>query len=513
MSEEVGNFYAPIARLAARQAQRDCWLGPGASRLTWGQVDAGAARSAAALRRCGVRAGDRVLVQVEKSAAALQLYLGCLRSGAVFVPLNTAYTDAELAHFIVDAAPELIICDPTRASGIGAIASAAGVARLHTLDAAGQGSWAALLDAQASDAGAAVLEPCAADALAAIVYTSGTTGRSKGAMISHGNLAANARALIDTWQIGSDDVLLHVLPTYHVHGLFVALHSMLLAGATTLLLPRFDVEAVLAELSRATVFMGVPTHYTRLLAAARFTRAAAAPIRLWICGSAPLLPATFSAFEERTGQRILERYGMSECGIIASNPRTGERRAGTVGYLLPGFEGRVVDADGRELPRGATGMLEVRGASVFGGYWRKPELNASEFRGDGYFVTGDLATMADDGRIAIVGRARDLIISGGFNVYPREIELEIDAVAGVAESAVIGVPHPDLGEAVVAVVVGERGAGLSERTIIDRLAPRLARFKLPKRVLFVEELPRNTMGKVQKAALRDRYSRTFSLAS
>jgi malonyl-CoA/methylmalonyl-CoA synthetase len=510
MAEAADNFYARLAAVASRRADRDCWIEPDRRTWTWAEVDAGAARAAAALRHRGVQPGDRVLVQVEKSATALLLYLGCLRAGAVFVPLNTAYTDTELGYFIADASPRLIVCDPARAAGIGAMVAAAGGVHVLTLDAAGRGSWSAQFDSAPRDAASVTIEPCSREQLAAIVYTSGTTGRSKGAMISHGNLAANAQALIDVWRIGADDVLLHVLPTYHVHGLFVALHSTMLAGATTLLLPRFDVNAVLARLPRATVFMGVPTHYTRLLADARFTHVAAAPVRLWICGSAPLLPATFAAFEQRTGQRILERYGMSECGIIASNPRDGERVAGTVGFLLPAFEGRIADAEGRELPRGATGVLEVRGASVFSGYWRRPELNASEFRPDGHFITGDLATMAEDGRIAIVGRARDLVISGGFNVYPKEIELEIDTIDGVAESAVIGVPHPDFGEAVVAVVACRAGAVLTEGEIIDRLAARLARFKLPKRVIFVDDLPRNAMAKVQKAALRQHYSKMFS---
>ncbi len=513
MASSGDNFFAQIAAVASRQAQRPCWIEPSGAALSWTQVCRGAARAAAALRQCGVLPGDRVLVQVEKSAAALQLYLGCLQAGAVFVPLNVSYTDAEIRYFIADAEPRLIVCDPARAAGIGAIAVAAGGVPVQTLSAAGEGSWATQLNAPPPDAVAAAIEPRSGAQLAAIVYTSGTTGRSKGAMISHANLLANARALIETWRIEAGDVLLHVLPTYHVHGLFVALHSVMLAGATTLLLPRFELDAVFGALGRATLFMGVPTHYTRLLADARLTRATAASVRLWICGSAPLSPATFAAFEERTGQRILERYGMSECGIIASNPCDGERIAGTVGYLLPGVEGRVVDRAGRERPRGQAGVLEVRGASVFAGYWRRPELNATEFRADGYFVTGDLATIAEDGRIAIVGRARDLIISGGFNVYPKEIELEIDAIEGVIESAVIGVPHADFGEAVVAIVVARAGSSLCERDIVNRLAQRLAPFKLPKRVLFVDELPRNSMAKVQKAVLRERYSGTFAAAS
>jgi malonyl-CoA/methylmalonyl-CoA synthetase len=514
MAAAQQNFYARFATVALRRGAADCWIEPCGKTLSWLEVDAAAAAQAAALRAQGVRPGDRVLVQTEKSVNALALYFGCLRAGAVFVPLNPAYTDAELGYFIADARPALIVCDPRRAPHVAALAGTAlagAAVAVSSLDAAGGGDWATTVaNAAAAATASDRIEPRSAADLAAIVYTSGTTGRSKGAMISHGNLAANADALISAWQLRDDDVLLHALPTYHVHGLFVSLHSTLLAGGAVLLLPKFDVEAVLAQLPRATVFMGVPTYYTRLLAEPRFTRALAGSVRLFICGSAPLLPATFAEFEHRTGQRILERYGMSEAGIITSNPRNGERTAGSVGYALPGFELRIVDAEGSELAPGQTGMLEIRGPSVFGGYWQRPQLDATEFRG-GWFVTGDLATQADDGRIAIVGRARDLVISGGFNVYPKEIELEIDALPGVLESAVIGVPHPDFGEAVVAVVAREAGAALDEATVIAALAQKLARFKLPKRVLFVADLPRNAMAKVQKAALRAAHAGLFGV--
>ncbi|MEZ5458252.1 MAG: AMP-binding protein [Steroidobacteraceae bacterium] len=501
------NFYARFAEVARRRGAADCWIEPDGRALSWTEVDAAVAAHAAALRAIGVQPGDRVLVQVEKSVASLALYLGCLRAGAVFVPLNTAYTESELRYFIADAGPRLVVCDPLRARAVRGMAGADVTVR--TLDRSGSGDWMEGVSALAVDAGhVQPIEPRAGGDLAAIVYTSGTTGRSKGAMVSHANLAANAAALIAAWQLRDDDVLLHALPTYHVHGLFVSLHSTLLAGGAVLLLPKFDVDAVLAQLPRATVFMGVPTYYTRLLADARFTREQAGSVRLFICGSAPLLPATFARFEQRTGQRILERYGMSEAGIITSNPLHGERLPGSVGYPLQGFELRIVDDQGRACAPDAPGMLEIRGPSVLGGYWRRPELQSTEFR-DGWFVTGDLATRTAEGRVAIVGRARDLVISGGFNVYPREIELEIDALSGVGESAVIGVPHPDFGEAVVAVIVRHRGVALDEAGVLQALGQRLARFKLPKRVLFVDELPRNAMAKVQKAVLRETYAGLF----
>jgi malonyl-CoA/methylmalonyl-CoA synthetase len=345
----------------------------------------------------------------------------------------------------------------------------------------------------------------AADDLAAILYTSGTTGLSKGAMLSHANLASNAQVLHDYWHWQHDDVLLHALPIFHVHGLFVALHCALLGGSRLIFLPRFDADEVIARLPEATVLMGVPTFYTRLLERADFTRELCAGMRLFISGSAPLLADTHREFEARTGHRILERYGMTEAGMITSNPYDGERIAGTVGFALPGVSARVADDQGAERPRGEAGVLEIQGPNVFQGYWQMPEKSAEEFRPDGWFITGDIAVMADDGRVSIVGRAKDLIISGGFNVYPKEIESQIDELPGVRESAVIGVPHADFGEGVVAVVVADGSSGLTEQSVVEALKDRLARFKQPKRVYIVDELPRNTMGKVQKNVLRDVY--------
>jgi malonyl-CoA/methylmalonyl-CoA synthetase len=517
-----GNFYASLERVARARAAAPCWSVPGRGVLSYDGLRAQVAGQARALRAAGVQPGDRVLVQAEKSPEFLLLYLACLHAGAVFVPLNTAYTEAELRYFALDSQPRLLVCDPVRAARLAAVAQACG-AQLSTLDAAGGGSWtqavAAVPETDPSAPAAAAVAtaradddapvPRASDDLAAIVYTSGTTGRSKGAMLTHGNLEANARTLVALWRFSAADVLLHALPVYHVHGLFIATHCALLAGARVELLPRFDIPTVLALLPQSTVFMGVPTYYTRLLEDARLDRAAAGSMRLFLCGSAPLLPATFEAFARRTGHRILERYGMSEAGMITSNPYDGERVAGSVGFALPDVQVRVAGPEGGELPRGTVGVLEIRGPNLFKGYWRMPEKTAGEFRAGGWFVTGDVATMDDTGRIAIVGRAKDLVISGGFNIYPKEIELEIDALPGVLESAVIGVPHPDFGEGVVAVVATPPGSSLSEDQVLAALRERLARFKQPKRVYFVADLPRNAMGKVQKAQLREQYASTF----
>ena len=525
-----GNFYASLDRVARARGTAPCWIVPGRGAWTYADLRAQVAGQARALHAAGVQPGDRVLVQAEKSPEVLLLYLACLHAGAVFVPLNTAYTEAELRYFALDSQPRLLVCDPARAARLATVAQACG-AQLVTLDAAGGGSWMQAVAAAGAPGvdptapgGAAVASAAAgagadddhdapirraADDLAAIVYTSGTTGRSKGAMLTHGNLEANARTLVALWRFSADDVLLHALPVYHVHGLFIATHCALLAGARMQLLPRFDAPTVLALLPRSTVLMGVPTHYTRLLEDAHLDRDTAAAMRLFLCGSAPLLPATFEAFARRTGHRILERYGMSEAGMITSNPYDGERLAGSVGFALPDVQVRVASPEGGELPRGAVGVLEIRGPNLFKGYWRMPEKTAEEFRAGGWFVTGDVATMDDTGRIAIVGRARDLVISGGFNIYPKEIELEIDALPGVLESAVIGVPHPDFGEGVVAVVATQPGATLSEAGVLGALRERLARFKQPKRVCFVADLPRNAMGKVQKARLREQYASTF----
>ncbi|MFO1456917.1 MAG: malonyl-CoA synthase [Steroidobacteraceae bacterium] len=505
------NLYTAIDAVAARHADKPCWIVPGRGEWRFADLRSQAARQAAALRVAGVRPGDRVLVQAEKSPEFVLLYLGCLRAGAVFVPLNTAYTAAEVRYFATDCEPRLMVCDPARTASLADVAGTCG-AQLRTLDAAGRGSWSDDVAATSGAAPADAPVPRAVDDLAAILYTSGTTGRSKGAMLSHGNLAANARTLVALWRFEADDVLLHALPIYHVHGLFIATHCALLSGATTHLLPRFDVATILGLLPRSTVFMGVPTYYVRLLEDPGFDRGCVRGMRVFICGSAPLLPATFEEFERRTGQRILERYGMTEAGMITSNPYDDGRIAGSVGFALPDVAVRVAGPDGAELPRGEPGVLEIRGPNLFKGYWRMPQKTAEEFRADGYFITGDVATMDATGRVAIVGRAKDLVISGGFNIYPKEIELEIDGLPGVVESAVIGVPHPDFGEGVVAVVALQKGATLTETAVLEALRDRLARFKQPKRVYFVDDLPRNAMGKVQKARLREQYAATFAAA-
>ncbi len=472
---------------------------------SFSDLEARSAAYARMLREFGLEPGDRVAVQVDKSVEVLALYLGCIRAGGVYLPLNTAYTTAELAYFLGDAEPEVVVVRPGLVEEVGRLVPAATVL---ALDAAGAGSAA-----EAADASLGPFEtvPRSADDLAAILYTSGTTGRSKGAMLTHRNLASNALVLKDYWRIGADDVLLHALPIYHTHGLFTASNTLLAAGGSMLFLPRFDLDEVFRLLPRATVMMGVPTFYTRLLADPRLTREAVAHMRLFVSGSAPLLAETHRAFFARTGHAILERYGMTETGMNSSNPYEGERRAGTVGFPLPGTEIRITDPEtGRPLPTGEIGMIEVKGPNVFKGYWKNPEKTAAEFRPDGFFVTGDLGRFDERGYLSIVGRGKDLVISGGLNVYPKEVEEAIDAVPGVVESAVIGVPHPDFGEAVVAVVVPEEGAALEEASILAALARKLAAFKRPKRVFLVEELPRNTMGKVQKNLLRERYRDLFA---
>ena len=474
---------------------------PGGGTIRFGALFAGAERMAAALTASGVAPGDRVAAQVPKTVQAIELYLGTVLAGAVFLPLNTAYTDAELAYFLGDATPAVVVCDPARAAGIGAIA---GDARVLTLGADGQGSLRDLAEAQGRFAAA----PRGRDDLAAILYTSGTTGRSKGAMLSHGNLASNSEVLRDVWRFTPADVLIHALPIFHTHGLFVATNVALLAGASVIFLPGFDADAILDAMPRATALMGVPTFYTRLLADPRLTPERAAGMRLFVSGSAPLLAETHAQWRARTGHSILERYGMTETNMNTSNPYDGERRAGTVGLALPGVEIRAMSA-GAEVAPGEIGVLEVRGPNVFQGYWKMPEKTAEELRPDGWFITGDLARIGADGYVTIVGRQKDLIITGGFNVYPKEIESLIDDLPGVAESAVIGVPHPDFGEAVVAVVV-PAAPGLEAEAIGAALAGRLAKFKQPKRVILLDALPRNAMGKVQKKALREDYAGLFA---
>ncbi len=464
-------------------------------------------RIANVLAEVGVQPGDRVAMQTEKSAEALALYLACLRTGALFLPLNSAYTTAELDYFLGDAEPRVAVCAPVAEAALRPVADAKGIALL-TLGGAATGTLVERA-AEAPEDFATVARH--ADEPAAILYTSGTTGRSKGAVLSHDNLLSNADALVETWRFTPADTLLHALPIFHAHGLFVATNVLLRAGGRMIFLPRFDVDAVLALLPRATAMMGVPTFYSRLLGDARFTREVTGHMRLFISGSAPLLAETHRAFEARTGHRILERYGMSETTMSTSNPYDGERRAGTVGFPLPGVELRVADTEsGVEVPQGEIGILEVRGPNVFKGYWRMPGKTAEEFREDGFFVTGDMARIDADGYITIVGRAKDLVISGGYNVYPKEVEGEIDRLEGVAESAVVGAPHADFGEGVVAIVVREPGSGLKAEEIQAALQDRLAKFKQPKAIFFMGELPRNTMGKVQKNVLREIFDDAFA---
>ncbi len=471
--------------------------------ITYGDLLALSARYANALVALGVKPGDRVAVQVEKSPEMLLLYLGCLRAGAVFLPLNTAYTVAELAYFLGDAEPSLVVCDPARVEAIRPVASAAGVAAVETLDANGAGTLADTANAAAPEF--ATLARDGSD-LAAILYTSGTTGRSKGAMLTHDNLASNAETLVDAWRFTRDDVLLHALPIYHTHGLFVATNVILLAEASMIFLPKFDAGEIMALMPRATTLMGVPTFYVRLVQHPGLTRAATVHMRLFVSGSAPLLAETHKLFSDLTGHAILERYGMTETNMNTSNPYGGDRIAGTVGFPLPGVSLRVADPEtGAHLAQGEIGVIEVKGPNVFAGYWRNPEKTRAEFRDDGYFITGDLGRIDERGYVHIVGRAKDLVISGGFNIYPKEVEAEIDAIPGVVESAVIGLPHADFGEAVTAVVVRQPGSDLGEADILAALSEKLARFKQPKRIIFVADLPRNAMGKVQKNVLREEY--------
>ena len=463
---------------------------------SYAETLAHARQLARVLAEQGVRPGDRVLVQVKKCPHALCIYLASIYLGAVYLPLNTAYTRNELEFFATDAEPALIIVDPSQRDAATTIG-----AKVMTLDAAGGGDLAAAAEAEPDD-----FEPVsrAPDDLAAILYTSGTTGRSKGAMLTHDNLLSNALTLTEAWRFTADDVLIHALPIFHTHGLFVATNIILAAAASMIFLPKFDANTIFENLPEATSLMGVPTFYTRLCDDPRLTADAVAHMRLFVSGSAPLLAETFAAFEARTGKWILERYGMTETNMITSSPYDGERRAGTVGFPLPGVAVRIADGE-----TGEVGVIEVKGPNVFTGYWRMPEKTAEEFRADGFFITGDLGRFDEDGYLHIVGRAKDLVISGGFNVYPKEVETEIDALAGVLESAVIGLPHPDLGEGVTAVVVKHPGADVTAEAILMEIGQRLARFKQPKRIIFAEALPRNAMGKVQKSLLRKAHQKLY----
>jgi len=495
------NFFQLLQYAFSKNPDGPALLLPDEREISYRELAARSASYALLLDGLGVAAGDRVLVQTGKSPEAVALYLGCLRAGAVYVPINTAYTPEEVAYFLADAAPKLFVCDPDDAAGFRVLAAEQSPdTRVHSLGTAGQGTLTEALNGLPAVDAPPVAVRAASD-LAAILYTSGTTGRSKGAMLTHGNLATSSVILVDYWGWREDDVLLHALPIFHVHGLFIALHCAMLKATPMIFLPGFDAQAVLAALPRATVMMGVPTFYTRLLAQDGLNADLCAHMRLFISGSAPLTSQTFEAFEDRSGHRILERYGMSETMMNISNPLVGERVAGTVGFALPGVQVRIASDAGEVVGPGEVGVIEVKGPNVFKGYWQMPEKTAEEFREDGFFITGDQAVMDASGRVSIVGREKDMVISGGYNVYPKEVEVLIDEMPEVSESAVIGVPHSDFGEAVVAVVVPAAGEVTVEQTDAA-LGDRIARFKQPKRVVNLPELPRNAMGKVQKNELR-----------
>jgi malonyl-CoA/methylmalonyl-CoA synthetase len=498
------NLYA-LFRSRFPQDLDDCWLETeDASFYSWRDLERGTAKIANLFASLKLPAGSRIAAQVEKSPEALMLYLATVRAGFVYLPLNTAYRASEMDYFIGNATPAVVVCSPNNFGWITQIAFRAGTRHVFTLDEPHQGRNSGTLLSRAvhhSDEFDTVQrEP---DDLAAILYTSGTTGRSKGAMLSHGNLASNIRVLHEAWHWQTGDVLLHALPLFHIHGLFVAAHGALMNGSKMIFLSKFDGSKVIQQLPRATVFMGVPTYYVRLLSDPSLDDQTCKNIRLFVSGSAPLLTETFETFTKKTGHTILERYGMSETAMLTSNPYAGLRKAGTVGPALSGVSVRVVNQNGELCPTEEIGDIQVRGPNIFKGYWQMPEKTAEEFTGDGYFKTGDVGRFDAERYLSIVGRSKDLIISGGYNVYPKEIESVIDEIPGVLESAVIGVPHPDFGEAVVAVVVMRDGAVIAEATMIDSLKTRIANFKVPKRVHFVPELPRNTMGKVQKNMLRE----------
>jgi len=502
MANKDFNLFSHFARhFDARAGKELLATGDGRS-WRYADVDALSARIAHCLSGHGAMPGDRISVQVEKSPEALALYLACLRAGLVFHPLNMAYTPAELGYFLDNAEPAIVICDPRNESAVQPLLQGAGAVPLLTLSGKGEGT---LIEQAAGMDGSFATLSRAADDLAALLYSSGTTGVPKGIMLTHSNLLRNTEALVEAWGFTGEDRLLHALPIFHVHGLFVAIGCVLLSGASMRWLSSYDVDQVIRSLPESTVMMGVPTYYTRLLAQPGFTAEVAANVRVFISGSAPLLEETFVEFEARTGHRILERYGMTETNMNTSNPLDGERKPGTVGLPLPGVEVRVVDEEGRLLPVGEVGNLQVRGPNVFIGYWKLPDKTAEDFTADGFFNTGDKGSIDEDGYVSIVGRAKDMVITGGLNVYPKEIELLIDDLPGVVESAVIGVPHEDFGEAVVAVVVPRVAGELAEHDVIDACRKDLANFKVPKRVVFVDELPRNTMSKVQKNALRETY--------
>ena len=492
-------------------------VGKNALYYSWRDMDRATAMLANLLQSLDLPKGARIVVQVEKSVEAAMLYLATLRAGFVFLPLNTAYQSGEIEYFIGNAEPSVVVCSPANFGWVSKIAFKAGTQNVFTL---GDDRTGSLLDRAAHCSDQHTPANCKADDLAAILYTSGTTGRSKGAMLTHHNLLSNAQVLKDYWgwqKPGASlaqggDVLIHALPIFHVHGLFVALHGALLNGSKTIWLSKFDPKLVIQKMPEATVFMGVPTLYVRMLAEPSLTKQATSRMRLFLAGSAPLLLETFNSWQERTGHTILERYGMSETTMLTSNPylpKDGERRGGTVGFPLPGVQLRVQDDGGQNLPTNEIGGIQVKGPNIFKGYWRMPEKTAEEFTADGFFKTGDVGKIDERGYVTIVGRSKDLIISGGYNVYPAEIESTINDMPGVSESAVIGVPHPDFGEVGVAVLILKPNATLTPDDVIANLKATLANFKIPKRCFALSELPRNTMGKVQKNVLREQYKGLF----
>jgi malonyl-CoA/methylmalonyl-CoA synthetase len=502
MSENA-NLFSLIAANFPTDLNTPCLITAQGANYSWNDLNHASAKIANLLTSLDLPKGSRIAVHVEKSPEALLLYLATLRAGLVFIPLNTAYQSAEMRYFIEDAKPAVVVCSPKNFGWLAQLAFQLGCSHVFTLDDCmpNQGSLLQRAGPLSSQFDTVLSKP---DDIASILYTSGTTGKSKGAMLSHRNLTSNAVALQKTWQWQSSDVLLHSLPLFHVHGLFISCHVALISGSQIIFLPKFDPAQVLHFIPRSTVFMGVPTYYVRLLEQANLTQELCSAMRLFISGSAPLLSETFHSFQQRTGHTLLERYGMSETNIICSNPCDGERKAGTVGHALIGEQVRTVTDEGIICGIDAIGHIQVKGPNVFTGYWNMPEKTAQEFTADGFFKTGDLGKFDQHGYLSIVGRSKDLIISGGYNIYPKEIELLLDAMPGVVESAVIGLPHKDFGEAVCAVLVCNQAVDTDQ--FITLLKSQIANFKVPKKIFIVNELPRNSMGKVQKNILRSQFS-------
>ncbi len=507
MTKQNDNLYAHFARQLDAHAESELLRDTDERSYRYLDIAERSGQIANFLIRCGASRGDRVSVQTEKSVENFCLYLACLRAGFVYHPLNIAYKENELTYFLNDAEPSIVVCDPARAQAVQTLAKTSGAGELLTLDQNGTGTIAMGADVESPDA---PIVDCQEDDLAALLYSSGTTGVPKGIMLTHSNLLSNTRTLVDAWGFTHNDRLLHALPIFHVHGLFVALGCVLLSGASMRWLATFDADAVIRFLPECSVLMGVPTYYTRLLARDSFSAAVTKSMRLFISGSAPLLAETFSAFETRCGHRILERYGMTETNMNTSNPLHGERKPGTVGPPLADVAVRIIAENGTPVSDGEIGSLQVRGPNVFAGYWKMPDKTAEDFTADGFFNTGDKGSIDDDGYVSIVGRAKDMVITGGLNVYPKEIELFVDAIDGVTESAIVGVPHEDYGEAVVAVVVKNSVSNIDVQHIVLACKIGLANYKVPKHVVFVDELPRNTMSKVQKNVLREQYQNLFA---